>query len=72
MTKSKMRAYTSREYSDHEVDLFMTVDLEDVARLHINMSHEEFSLPADDILEALQPRVYEIVYDHFQRALSND
>ncbi len=72
MTKSKMRAYNGRGYSDHEVNLFMTVDMEDVANLHINMSHEEFSLPADDILEALQPRVYEIVYEHVQRALSND
>ncbi len=71
MTKSKMRAYNGRGYSDHEARLFMTVDLEDVAYLHINMSHEEFRLPADDILEALQPRVYDIIYKYVERALSN-
>lgn len=72
MTKSKMRIYKGRGYSDHEVDLYMTVDMEDVAKLHIKTAHEEISLPSDDILEALQPRVYEIVYEHVQRALSND
>lgn len=71
-TKSKMRIYKGRGYSDHDIYLYMTVDMEDVAKLHIKMAHEDISLPADDILEALQPRVYEIVYEHVQRALSND
>lgn len=77
MTKSKMRIYGGRGYSDHAVDLFMTVDQEDVAYLHIDYLFqktwiEHIRIPADDILEALQPRVYEIVYEHVQRALSND
>lgn len=72
MTKSKMRIYKGRGYSDHEVDLFMSIDEEDVAHLHIVTPHEGIRLQADDILEALQPRVYEIVYEHVQRALSND
>lgn len=67
-TKSKMRIYKGLGYSDHEIYLYMTVDMEDVAKLHIKTAHEEISLSADDILEALQPRVYE----HVQRALSND
>ena len=72
MTKSKMRIYKGCGYSDHEVDLFMSIDEEDVAHLHIVTSHEGIRLQADDILEALQPRVFEIVYEHVQRALSND
>lgn len=72
MTKSKMRIYKGHSYSDHEIYLYMTVDMEDVAKLHIKTQHEEISLTADDILEALQPRVYEIVYEHVQRASSND
>ena len=72
MTKSKMRIYKGRGYSDHEINLYIAVDMEDVAKLHIKTAHEDISLPADDILEALQPRVYEIVYEHVQRALSND
>lgn len=71
-TKSNMRIYKGRGYSDIEVYLYMTVNMEDVAKLHIKTAHEEISLPADDILEALQPRVYEIVYEHVQRTLSND
>lgn len=70
--KSKMRIYKGRRYSDHEIYLYMTVDMEDVAKLHIQTAHEEIRLSADDILEALQPRVYEMVYEHVQRALSND
>ena len=73
ITKSKMRIYKDRGHSDHEIYLYMTVNMEDVAMLHIiKTAHEDISLPADDILEALQSRVYEIVYEQVQRALSND
>ncbi len=73
MTKSKMRIYKKTGgYSDHMVHLFMTTDLEDVAGLGIETPFGSISLPADDILEALQPCVYEIVYEHVQRGLSND
>ena len=76
-TKSKMRIYGGRGYSDQMVDLYMTVDMEGNAYLHADYLFqktwvEHIRIPADDILEALQPLVNEIVYEHVQRALSND
>lgn len=53
MTKSKMRIYKGRGYSDHEVDLFMSIDEEDVAHLHIVTLHEDITLPVHDILEVI-------------------
>lgn len=61
MKKSKMRIYKGRGYSDHELYLYMTVDMEDVAKLHIKTPHEEISLPADDVLVALRPRILDII-----------
>ena len=66
MTKSKMRIYGGRGYSDHAVDLFMTVDQEDVAYLHIDYLFkktwiEHIRIPADDVLVALRPRLIDLV-----------
>jgi len=59
MTKSKMRIYTGRGYSDHAVDLYMTVDMEDVAGLWIKTPHEDIRLQADDVVITLLPRILE-------------
>lgn len=61
MTKSKMRIYKGRGYSDHEVDLFMSIDEEDVAHLHIVTPHEGIRLQADDVLVALWPRLIDLM-----------
>lgn len=53
MTKSKMRIYKGRGYSNHEVDLFMNIDENDVAYLNIVTPHEVVTLPVHDILEAI-------------------
>lgn len=72
MTKSKMRIYKDNDYSDQTVYLDMSVDLTDNVGLWIDTPNENIRLEADDIIVALWPRVYEIVYEHVQRALSND
>ena len=66
MTKSKMRIYGGRGYSDHSVDLFMTVDQEDVAYLHIDYLFqktwiEHIRIPADDVFIALRPRLIDLM-----------
>lgn len=54
MTKSKMRIYKGRGYSDHEV--FLGLDYEGVAYyLCIATKHENIQVPLDDILNMLQP-----------------
>ena len=53
MTKSKMRIYKGSGYSDHEINLYIAVDMEDVYFLHIKTLHEEITLPVHDILEAI-------------------
>ena len=45
MTKSNMRIYKGRGYSDHEINLYIAVDMEDVYFLHIKTLHEEITLP---------------------------
>lgn len=64
MTKSKMRIYGGRGYSEHNTDLYMTVDLEDAAYLHMDYLFqktriEHIRIPADDVIEALWPRIVE-------------
>lgn len=66
MTKSKMRIYGGRGYSDHAVDLIMTVDQDDVAYLHIDYLFqktwtEHIRIPADDVLVALRPRLIDLM-----------
>ena len=53
MTKSNMRIYKGRGYSDHEINLYIAVDMEDVYFLHIKTLHEEITLPVHDILDAI-------------------
>lgn len=69
MTKSKMRIYKGCGYSDHEVDLFMSIDEEDAAHLHIVTPHEGIRLQADDVIAELWPRVLECVDDALDEAL---
>lgn len=63
-TKSKMRIYGGRGYSDHVADLYMTVDMEDNAYLHADYLFqktrtEHIRIPADDVILALWPRILE-------------
>lgn len=69
-----MRIYGGRGYSDHSVDLFMTVDQEDVAYLHIDYLFqktriEHIRIPADDVIATLWPRVLECVDEALDEAL---
>lgn len=66
MERSKMRIYGGRGYSEHNIDLYMTVDLEDVAYLHIDYLFqktriEHIRIPADDVIVALWPRVVGLI-----------
>lgn len=72
MTKSKMRIYKGRGYSDHEVDLYMTIEVEDVAELHIRTAHEDISVPACDMLTALWPLIEAAVDAGIEVALNED
>ena len=67
MTKSKMRIYKGRGYSDHAVDLYMTVDMEDVAGLWIKTPHEDIRLQADDVVITLLPRILEHIETGLQK-----
>lgn len=53
MKKSKLRIYKGRGYSDHEVDIYIAVDVNDIYFLHIKTIHEEITLPLHDIMEAV-------------------
>ena len=66
-TKSKMRIYKGRGYSDHAVDLYMTVDMEDVAGLWIKTPHEDIRLQADDVVITLLPRILERIETELQK-----
>ena len=70
-TKSKMRIYGGRGYSDHATDLYMTVDMEDSAYLHMDYLFqktriEHIRIPADDVILALWPRILEHIYTVLQ------
>lgn len=67
MTKSKMRIYKGRGYSDHTVDLYLTVDMEDVAGLWIKTPHEDIRLQADDVIMTLTPRILEHIETGLQK-----
>lgn len=72
MTKSKMRIYKGRGYSDHAVDLYMTIDMEDVSALWIKTPHEDIRLPADDVILTLYPRILECADEALDEALNED
>ena len=68
MTKSKMRVYGGNRYSDHEAELRMTIDQNDIAYLHVDYLFkktwvEHIRIPADDVIMALAPRVFELIDD---------
>lgn len=70
MTKSKMRIYGGRGYSDHATELRMVVDQDDVAYLRMEYLFQKtrmeyIRIPADDVIEALWPRIRE----HIEKAL---
>lgn len=72
-TKSNMRIYGGRGYSDQMVDLYMTVDMEDNAYLHADSLFqktrtEHIRIPADDVILALWPRILE----HIDTVLQNE
>ena len=55
-TKSKMRIYKGRGYSDHVVNLYITVDMEGVATLHILTDHEDIWIPLRDIADLMREK----------------
>lgn len=61
MTKSKMRIYKGRGYSDHAVNMYMEDETEEFASLLIETRHEYIRLPADDVIVALWPRVVGLI-----------
>ena len=68
MTKSKMRIYGGNRYSDNEADLYMSIDQNDVAYLHIDYLFkktwiEHIRIPADDVIQAIWPRILEYIDD---------
>ena len=54
--KSNMRIYKGRGYSDHVVHLYITVDLEGVATLHILTDHEDMWIPLRDIADLMREK----------------
>lgn len=70
MTKSKMRIYGGRGYSDHATELRLIVDQDDVAYLRMEYLFQKtrmeyIRIPADDVILALWPRIRE----HIEKAL---
>ena len=55
-TKSNMRIYKGRGYSDHEVHLYITVDLEGDATLHILTDHEDIWIPLRDVSDLMREK----------------
>lgn len=57
MTKSKMRIYKrGRGYSDHMINLFITVDSDCKNYLHIETAHEDLRIPLTDISELMREK----------------
>ena len=66
MTKSKMRIYGGRGYSDHATELRLIVDQDDVAYLRMEYLFQKtrmeyIRIPADDVILALWPRVVRLI-----------
>lgn len=51
---SKIRISTNRGYSEHEVPLYITVDKECVAELHILIAQEDIGIPLRDISDLMR------------------
>ena len=73
MTKSKMRIYGGRGYSDHATELRLIFDQDDVAYLRMEYLFQKtrmeyISIPADDVIAALWPRILK----HIEEALNED
>ena len=73
MTKSKMRIYGGRGYSDHATELRLIVDQDDVAYLRMEYLFQKtrmeyISIPADDVIVALWPRILKYI----EEALNED
>ena len=73
MTKSKMRIYGGRGYSDHTTELRLIVDQDDVAYLRMEYLFQKtrmeyIRIPADDVILALWPRILKYI----EEALNED
>lgn len=73
MTKSKMRIYGGRGYSDHATELRLIVDQDDVAYLRMEYLFQKtrmeyIRIPADDVILALWPRILKYI----EEALNED
>lgn len=64
--KSKMRIYKDHDYSDHEVYLDMTVNLNDTTSLWIDTPKENIRLEADDVIVTLWPHITELIEAELQ------
>ena len=73
MTKSKMRIYGGRGYSDHATELRLIFDQDDVAYLRMEYLFQKtrmeyIRIPADDVILALWPRILKYI----EEALNED
>ncbi len=73
MTKSKMRIYGGRGYSDHATELRLIVDQDEVAYLRMEYLFQKtrmeyIRIPADDVILALWPRILKYI----EKALNED
>lgn len=73
MTKSKMRIYGGRGYSDHATELRLIFDQDDVAYLRMEYLFQKtrmeyIRIPADDVIAALWPRILKYI----EEALNED
>lgn len=73
MTKSKMRIYGGRGYSDHATELRLIVDQDEVAYLRMEYLFQKtrmeyIRIPADDVILALWPRILKYI----EEALNED